>query len=49
MVATALEQKIVIRQAEEKDLVALEWEGEFSHFRHIFSEAYRLRGLGDVI
>lgn len=49
MVATALEQKIVIRQAKKKDLVALEWEGEFSHFRHIFSEAYRLQELGDVI
>lgn len=49
MVAIGLEQQVVIRQAEKRDLIALEWEGEYSHFRHIFTEAFRLQELGDVI
>ena len=49
MVAIPLEQQVIIRQAGKRDLPALEWEGEFSHFRHIFTEAYRLQALGDVI
>jgi len=49
MVAIPLDQQVVIRQAVKRDLPALEWEGEFSHFRHVFSEAYRLQELGDVI
>lgn len=49
MVAIPLEQQVIIRQAVKRDLPALEWEGEFSHFRHIFGEAYRLQKLGDVI
>jgi len=49
MVSTPLEQQIVIRQAVKRDLPALEWGGEFSHFRHLFAEAYRLQELGDVL
>jgi len=49
MVAIPLEQQVILRQAGKRDLPALEWEGEFSHFRHIFTEAYRLQALGDVI
>ena len=49
MVAIPLEQQVIIRQAGKRDLPALEWEGKFSHFRHIFTEAYRLQALGDVI
>ena len=49
MVAIPLEQQVIIRQAVKNDLPALEWEGEFSRFRHVFAEAYRLQELGDVI
>ena len=49
MVSTPLEHQIVIRQVIKRDLPALEWEGEFSHFRHLFAEAYRLQELGDVL
>ena len=49
MVATPLEKQIIIRRAVKKDLPSLEWEGEFSHFRHMFAEAYRLQELGDVL
>ena len=49
MVAIPLEKQVIIRQAEKRDLPALEWEGKFSHFRHVFTEAYRLQDLGDVI
>ena len=49
MVSIPLENQIIIRHAAHKDLPALEWEGEFKHFRHVFAEAYRLKELGDVI
>jgi ribosomal protein S18 acetylase RimI-like enzyme len=49
MVSTPLEHQIVIRQVIKRDLPSLEWEGEFSHFRHLFDEAYRLQELGDVL
>ena len=49
MVVLSQTQKILIRHASRHDLPALEWEGEFTHFRHVFSEAYRLMELGEVI
>jgi ribosomal protein S18 acetylase RimI-like enzyme len=49
MVSIPLENQIIVRHAEHMDLPALEWEGEFKHFRHVFAEAYRLKELGDVI
>jgi ribosomal protein S18 acetylase RimI-like enzyme len=49
MVPISLAQKVHIRHATQLDLPALEWEGEFTHFRHVFSEAYRLMELGEVI
>jgi ribosomal protein S18 acetylase RimI-like enzyme len=38
---------VIIRTLEERDLPALEWEGEFKHFRRLYQDAYRrmLRGL----
>jgi ribosomal protein S18 acetylase RimI-like enzyme len=38
---------VVIRHLEESDLPALEWEGEFKHYRRLYQDAYRrmLRGL----
>lgn len=49
MIAIPLVQQVQIRHASHKDLPALEWEGEFAHFRHVFAEAFRLMELGDVI
>lgn len=49
MVAIPLKKQIIIRRAVKRDLPSLEWEGEFSHFRHMFAEAYRLQELGDVL
>lgn len=49
MVAVPLEQQVILRYATRQDLPALEWEGEYKHFRHVFSEAYRLKELGEVI
>jgi ribosomal protein S18 acetylase RimI-like enzyme len=49
MVSIPLENQITIRYAQRSDQLALEWEGEFKHFRHVFAEAYRLKELGDVI
>jgi ribosomal protein S18 acetylase RimI-like enzyme len=31
---------VVIRQLEQKDLPALEWDGEFTHFRRVYAEAF---------
>jgi ribosomal protein S18 acetylase RimI-like enzyme len=49
MVAIPLEKQVIIRHASRQDLPGLEWEGEFTHFRHVFAEAFRLKELGDVI
>ena len=35
-----------IRQASEEDLTLLEWEGEFTHFRRLFADAYHMAELG---
>ena len=44
-----LVQQVQIRKASRKDLPALEWGGEFAHFRHIFAEAYRIMENGDAV
>ena len=39
--------QVIIRKVEKEDLPALEWEGEYSHFRVIYQDAFRRsqRGL----
>jgi ribosomal protein S18 acetylase RimI-like enzyme len=39
--------QLVIRQVRKDDLPALEWEGEYSHFRFLYQDVFRraLRGL----
>ena len=49
MVSLPLVQQVHIRHASRHDLSALEWGGEYAHFRHIFAEAYRLMEIGDVV
>ena len=36
-----LVQQLTIRQAKFEDLPAMEWEGEFKHFRNLYSDAFR--------
>ncbi len=38
-----------IRQAEQKDLISLEWEGEYIHFRRMYQDAYEMAQNGDGI
>jgi len=35
------QDNVVIRLADEEDLPALEWEGEFTHFRRVYADAYQ--------
>lgn len=49
MVASPLIYQVVFRFAQENDLPALEWEGEFTHFRRIFSEAYQQSEKGKAL
>jgi ribosomal protein S18 acetylase RimI-like enzyme len=49
MIESPLVYQVVFRYALEKDLPLLEWEGEFTHFRRIFSEAYRQSEIGKAI
>ncbi len=37
------------RQIRKSDLPSLEWEGEFSHFRRLFAEAYQSALLGRAV
>ena len=41
MVEDQLLNRLTIRQVRENDLTALEWEGEFTHFRNLYADAYR--------
>jgi len=38
--------KATIRQLERRDLAALEWDGQFSHFRRVYADAYERSLLG---
>ncbi len=35
------QQKVAIRPIEPRDLPALEWEGEFRHYRNVYANAYQ--------
>ena len=41
--------RVTFRHALRPDLLSLEWDGEFSHFRRLYSEAYRSSELGQAI
>jgi ribosomal protein S18 acetylase RimI-like enzyme len=41
--------RVVIRHLAKKDLRALEWEGEFTHFRRLYGESYKRMLRGDTI
>ena len=40
--------RVIVRLAKKEDLSSLEWEGEFTHFRRVYADAYRRseQGLG---
>ncbi len=38
--------QVIIRLANEADLPGMEWEGEFAHFRRVYSEAYQRMEAG---
>lgn len=42
-------ESVNYRQAYRSDLLALEWEGEFAHFRRLYAEAYRYVELGQAV
>ncbi len=46
---SSLLSELVIRKVKEEDLPALEWDGEFKHFRRLYAEAYRRSLLGEAV
>lgn len=40
--------KVIFRQAGEDDLPALEWDGQFKHFRQIFQDIFSLTQRGEA-
>jgi ribosomal protein S18 acetylase RimI-like enzyme len=40
---------VCIRQAEKRDLIDLEWEGEYTHFRRLYSDTFSLVQQGSAI
>lgn len=42
-------QQAVIRQARASDLTALEWDGEYAHFRKIYADAYERTLTGSAL
>ena len=49
MVTPPIVQQVQIRVASRDDLPGLEWGGEYSHFRRIFADAYRLMENGNAV
>lgn len=49
MITLPLISQISIRHVTRQDLPALEWDGEYTHFRRLFAEAYRQSELGQSI
>lgn len=41
--------QVIIRQAKEGDLPALEWDGEYAHFRKIYADAYQRAATGSAV
>ncbi len=44
-----LENQVFIRPAVESDLPALEWNGEYTHFRNLYREVYSSARRGDAL
>lgn len=42
-------ERVKYRQASQSDLLALEWDGEYAHFRRLYAEAYRYVELGQAV
>jgi ribosomal protein S18 acetylase RimI-like enzyme len=40
---------VCIRQAEKRDLIDLEWEGEYTHFRRLYSDTFSLVQQGSAV
>jgi ribosomal protein S18 acetylase RimI-like enzyme len=40
---------VCIRQAEKRDLIDLEWDGEYTHFRRLYSDTFSLVQQGSAI
>ena len=46
---SAFLSRISFRTAAESDLVALEWNGEYSHYRHLYQEIFQSAQNGEAI
>lgn len=44
-----LTSQLVVRMATAEDLPAMEWDGEYRHFRRVFADAYRRMQRGQTI
>lgn len=49
MLELPLTELVVIRQVVREDLLSLEWEGEYTHFRRLFADAYRRSEKGEAV
>ncbi len=45
----ALPDDLVIRRATRQDLPALEWEGEYAHFRNLYADTYQVVEKGHAV
>jgi ribosomal protein S18 acetylase RimI-like enzyme len=41
--------RLIIRQVSQEDLCALEWDGQFTHFRRIYANAYHNQQKGNAV
>ncbi|MDD5371319.1 MAG: GNAT family N-acetyltransferase [Anaerolineaceae bacterium] len=49
MEAVSWLEKVMIRPIQEGDLLSLEWEGQYQHFRRVYAEAYQRTRMGKSV
>jgi ribosomal protein S18 acetylase RimI-like enzyme len=49
MEAVSWLEKVEIRTLREEDLLSLEWEGQFKHFRRVYAEAFQRTRVGKAV
>lgn len=48
-IPSRLAQKVIVRPVDWSDLPALEWHGEYSHFRNLYQDIYQSSIRGDAV
>jgi ribosomal protein S18 acetylase RimI-like enzyme len=45
----SLTEQVIVRHVKQEDLRAMEWEGEYRHFRRVYADAYKRMQRGESV